>query len=430
MLGIPWRLALAMQSQGWLLRSSVIWSKLAPMPESVQGWRYERCRVSVRQVPRKTGRGGRHDCFHVPYGLATGKKPEDIPEFAPCPGCVRCEKNGGYVLRKGSWRPTRSHEHVFIFAKSSSYWCDGDAVRTPAVKEWNPLTNGPVGRNGLLPGQGGQSHKGMAVPNPLGANLRDVLWTDEGPLFRLRDDLTDEQRKQVAEFLEPYQSDEQGDVLLLGPEPCSIACIVQPSPDCPLHAGQPGPIYVDRPPPSWKKCTCERTSHFAAFPTTLCRPFLEAFCPQRCCAECGTGWVRVVERIPPTKTGVATGKAGEVYGKTKGCSSSTLTLQWRDWYEHGPQQETLGWRPACNCNSKAEPVAGVALDCFSGTGTLALTARRMGLRAIGVELSESYAILSRERIRRDSTLFNEVVEPAAPVVPPGPEPDLFGQLED
>ena len=36
LLGIPWRAALALQSDGWVLRSEVIWHKPAPMPESVR----------------------------------------------------------------------------------------------------------------------------------------------------------------------------------------------------------------------------------------------------------------------------------------------------------------------------------------------------------------------------------------------------------
>lgn len=35
LLGIPWRVALALQADGWYLRSDIIWHKLAPMPESV-----------------------------------------------------------------------------------------------------------------------------------------------------------------------------------------------------------------------------------------------------------------------------------------------------------------------------------------------------------------------------------------------------------
>lgn len=36
LIGIPWRVALALQADGWYLRSDIIWSKPNPMPESVR----------------------------------------------------------------------------------------------------------------------------------------------------------------------------------------------------------------------------------------------------------------------------------------------------------------------------------------------------------------------------------------------------------
>lgn len=36
LLGIPWRLAMALQADGWYLRSDIIWNKLNAMPESVK----------------------------------------------------------------------------------------------------------------------------------------------------------------------------------------------------------------------------------------------------------------------------------------------------------------------------------------------------------------------------------------------------------
>ena len=35
LVGIPWRVALALQADGWMLRSDIIWNKPNPMPESV-----------------------------------------------------------------------------------------------------------------------------------------------------------------------------------------------------------------------------------------------------------------------------------------------------------------------------------------------------------------------------------------------------------
>jgi DNA modification methylase len=36
LIGIPWRVAFALQADGWYLRQDIIWHKPNPMPESVQ----------------------------------------------------------------------------------------------------------------------------------------------------------------------------------------------------------------------------------------------------------------------------------------------------------------------------------------------------------------------------------------------------------
>lgn len=67
MLAIPWRTALALQSDGWVLRSEIIWHKSATMPEAATD------------------------------------------------------------------RPTRTHEHVFLLAKSRQYFYDADAISEPTI---------------------------------------------------------------------------------------------------------------------------------------------------------------------------------------------------------------------------------------------------------------------------------------------------------
>lgn len=62
LVGAPWRVALALQDAGWILRSEIIWHKPAPVPESVRD------------------------------------------------------------------RPTRSHEHLFLFSKQRRYYYDADAI--------------------------------------------------------------------------------------------------------------------------------------------------------------------------------------------------------------------------------------------------------------------------------------------------------------
>ncbi len=122
---MPHRFAIAMQADGWVLRSTVIWGKASPMPESVAGWRWRRCRVKVSGCP-------------VSKRGLIGNKQADITiqnnaKWKLCPGCDKCRENGGYVLSRGKWRPTTGHEYVFQFVKSDEYFCDCRAASEPAV---------------------------------------------------------------------------------------------------------------------------------------------------------------------------------------------------------------------------------------------------------------------------------------------------------
>jgi DNA modification methylase len=46
LMGVPWRVALALQADGWYLRQDIIWSKPNPMPESVE----DRCTKSHEYI--------------------------------------------------------------------------------------------------------------------------------------------------------------------------------------------------------------------------------------------------------------------------------------------------------------------------------------------------------------------------------------------
>jgi DNA modification methylase len=131
--GIPERFALAMQADGWWWRDTIIWHKPAPMPSSVNGWRWERCRV-------KTARGQYANETHpdsykgsTPQGgkanrHCVGGEWVGDAVWSPCPGCPKCAAHNGWVLRKGSWRTTAAHEYIYLFTKSDSYFCDREAA--------------------------------------------------------------------------------------------------------------------------------------------------------------------------------------------------------------------------------------------------------------------------------------------------------------
>lgn len=107
LVGIPWRVAFALQADGWWLRQDMIWSKPAPMPESVNGSRWERHRIKI---------------------IKNGKK-----EWIDCPGCSICLPNDKLVLRISAGRCTKSHEYIFLLTKSDSYYFDNEAIKEEAT---------------------------------------------------------------------------------------------------------------------------------------------------------------------------------------------------------------------------------------------------------------------------------------------------------
>ncbi len=120
LVGIPWRVAFALQADGWWLRSDIIWHKPNPMPESITD------------------------------------------------------------------RPTKSHEHIFLLAKSARYYYDADAIRERTGNEADPreYENGKVGdwnkgkdrAERLRSGMQSKTNQPPSATHPLGRNKRDV-WT-------------------------------------------------------------------------------------------------------------------------------------------------------------------------------------------------------------------------------------------------------------
>ncbi len=105
LLGIPWRVALALQDDGWILRSDIIWYKPNAVPSSVTD------------------------------------------------------------------RPTTDHEYLFMFAASTKYYYDADAIREPHVT-FTEKSRMRGGRNhfGKV---GGTPEAGKNAGN---SNLHDSRW--------------------------------------------------------------------------------------------------------------------------------------------------------------------------------------------------------------------------------------------------------------
>lgn len=111
-LGVPWMFAHEMQKHGWVVRQEIIWAKGVSlidewsgscMPEPRRGWRWERHRRRINDV------------------------------YQDCPGCEKCLPHGNFVLKQHGWRPSTSHETIFMFTKSDKYYINDMGAREQAV---------------------------------------------------------------------------------------------------------------------------------------------------------------------------------------------------------------------------------------------------------------------------------------------------------
>lgn len=129
LLNLPHRVAEALRADGWIWRQTIVWHKRSPMPESVNGWRWQRHRVKVKAQPK---RHRNQTAIQYDRDHSGGVMNAPRAEWADCPGCEKCEPHGRYVLRRGSGRCTTAHEYIFVLAKTNRYFWDGEASKEPS----------------------------------------------------------------------------------------------------------------------------------------------------------------------------------------------------------------------------------------------------------------------------------------------------------
>jgi DNA modification methylase len=354
---IPQRLAIALQDDGWIVRSVIVWRKPAPMPSSVSGWSWRRCRVKVRSHwtadnphPAKTESGV--------YQNQTATN----AQWSDCPGCAKCKPNDGLVLRKGSWRPTSSWEPILFLAKSPGYYSDGEAVKQPAA-------SATIGRN-----EYGHAFKGQFVGSPIDERNQDGKEYGDGEFgtatANLRDvwqmKLTDLSKDELIDLVRSMGDGSLADVFRIASEPL-------------------------------------KEKHYAAFPTELVHRCLKAGTSARgYCPACGLPWVRVVKSELSFASG--SGRSGnDVAGKNGHAlqgGGDTGDIR------KGPltSTETLGFRPACRCDA-GEPRPPLVLDPFCGSGRTLIEAMRLGCDGVGCELNPDYVAMAERLLREESPLF-------------------------
>ena len=136
--------------------------------------------------------------------------------------------------------------------------------------------------------------------------------------------------------------------------------------------------------------------HFATFPKDLVEPPILASTSEKGqCAECGTPIKRIVE-----KGDVAYEDAGD--RKRADAPGSEISKGHNSVFQEGVifDEQTAGWERQCDCDTdETEPQ--IVLDPFQGSGTTGIVAMKHGRRFVGIDLSEKFINIAKERIRND-----------------------------
>lgn len=357
LLGIPWMFAEAMRADGWLLRGEITWVKLSPMPESVAGWRWQRCRVKVTAQP-KAVRNKAAFCDDLPLSRdhTGGIDHAEKAVWADCPGCPKCLPYGGYVLRKGAWRPTRATESLFLFAKSPKYYCDGEAVKQPARE--STVMRDRTTRVLDDPGEQFAVKHDHETSSGGAANLRNWIVFNGAPQpLRLKDGLSPEQQQAAMAALKQY---------FVG--------------------------INDENAQDWQVFRSEnlKEAHYAAFPSGIPSLAIRAGTSKKGnCPRCLSPWCRVIEPTEATRKAQESllGRTADGWADKKECNG------------YVSEYRTSGWRPSCLCDA-GPPVPAVILDPFMGSGTSARAAVKLNRRYVGCDLSGEYVKMALARIRR------------------------------
>jgi hypothetical protein len=139
-----------------------------------------------------------------------------------------------------------------------------------------------------------------------------------------------------------------------------------------------------------------RKAHFAVMPADLAALCIKAGTSESgCCSACGTAWRRTFETEPrQSREGIKNGIAPENgAGGTRERAPARLgggnVLA-------SVTKTPTGWAQSCKCQAARQPC--LVLDPFSGAGTTAVTATRLGRHFTGIELNPSYVELSLKRL--------------------------------
>jgi DNA modification methylase len=385
LIGVPWRVAFALQADGWYLRSDIIWAKPNPMPESVtdrptkshehvfllsKSARYFYDAVAVRE--RAMGQNG-HDLTGPGY-TAPGQTPQR--------GNRRTDKQRGHSRRHAGF-----NDRWDAMSKVEQS-ANGRNLRDVWTIATQPMRSVPVGR-----------WEDVGV-DAVGDGIRRTTSRDcslHGDLADLAATVSDDGRASLSpgESRSPSMFGHPGPGRSVEPVPTAQPPVVGS-----------GDGSSDSPPPSHSHAAIDRSSRSRRTArdhgtTTPCTP--SAGTPDH---TGGTSGSRAIDersvRTPGSSSEPAVSgdpPSERILGRTS--DRSSCTCSYRRWVSKSISHfATFPEALVEPCVKAGCPEGGVILDPFAGTGTVGVVANRLSRRAVLIDLNPDYIGQLEERNRQ------------------------------
>lgn len=174
-------------------------------------------------------------------------------------------------------------------------------------------------------------------------------------------------------------------------------------------------------------CSCGKheswLSHTATFPRNLIEPIILAGTSEHgCCPRCLNPYERILEKAAKAafsepgnwETGIGShnkclkGKFSNTprqngYRKI-GEARERLRAETGKHDDYFPQKRTVGWRPTCPCREMSlfpetrQAIPCTVIDVFSGSGTSGVEAVEKGRSYIGIDINPDYNEMARRRV--------------------------------
>jgi len=399
LIGVPWRVALALQADGWWLRSDIIWAKANPMPESVA----DRPTRAHEYVFLTKAKRYYYDAVAIQEEAIYGDHPRNgTPDLAPIQAPGQPAQTGLTHLRRAGTKVAGRNSRANVDRDAVHGTWKQDAIAKSTYVGFNDRWDARV----------------AAGTAPTMRNKRSV-WTLATEAFPEAHFATF-----PTELVKPCVlagTSEHGCCPTCGaPFQRVVEKQFEPQGDVSEEAGLRGAgrqkSYEDAGPNRWDWDGYPRgNTHVTTLgwrPTCTCFAMVAVDAIRAgtseagCCRRCGAPFQRVVEKQ------FEASDAGHS-ARYEGMATPDLKVAEGDEAADGRQSlpagvthvTTMGWQPSCGC-AALPTVPCRVLDPFAGAGTTLLVALRLGREATGIELKPEYAALARRRVTGDAPLLN------------------------